>query len=97
MINAWDAMKHGDRFEVTTLAATNQKDHVIIRIHDYGSGVDDKIKGEIFKPYYTTKRHGTGLGLPMSQYIVEQLHGGKLEFRSEKNKYTQFDIILKNN
>lgn len=45
------------------------------QIEDDGPGIPDEIRGSMFKPFFTTKGDGTGLGLPVCKRIVEQLHG----------------------
>ena len=67
-----------------------------IRIRDNGIGIDDKDKGKIFTPFFTTKPTGlgTGLGLSLSYNIVVREHGGSLTFESFKNEYTEFIITI---
>jgi signal transduction histidine kinase len=48
---------------------------------------------KIFKPYFTTKSGGTGLGLPTSRRIVEA-HGGRLEVHTEAGRGTDFAVLL---
>ena len=55
---------------------------VVISIDDNGSGVGDEISNEIFRPFFTTKENGTGLGLPTVHRIVRELGG---EIRLEKS------------
>ena len=52
-----------------------------IAVCDNGPGVAPEILSQMFNPFLTTKRHGTGLGLPMSQTIA-QAHGGNLRYES---------------
>jgi signal transduction histidine kinase len=52
-----------------------------MRIADNGVGIDDEQCQKIFNPFYTSKEHGTGLGLPITKKIVEA-HGGTIEVRS---------------
>jgi signal transduction histidine kinase len=62
---------------------------VWMRIRDNGPGIDPKLRSHIFDPFYTTKDHGTGLGLALSKKIVEA-HGGAMEVRSESERGTEF-------
>ena len=75
-----------------------KQDSIFIEIMDNGKGMPLSVQKEIFNPFYTTKApgKGTGLGLTMSFDIVEKLHGGKISFESEVNKYTRFIIELPN-
>lgn len=67
-----------------------QSDLVIIEIVDSGPGISPESIDKIFNPLFTTKQHGTGLGLTSCKNIVEQ-HGGKI---SVKNTPTTFTITL---
>ncbi len=76
---------------------TELKDNeLVIRIGDNGIGIDDQIREKIFEPSFTTKAvgKGTGLGLPISQQIIEGKHKGKLDCFSEVGKGTEFVITL---
>ena len=53
-----------------------------ITVRDHGSGIDPEHAGQIFEPYFTTRRTGTGLGLPITRNIVEGL-GGAIAVRHE--------------
>jgi len=64
-----------------------------IAVEDSGPGVPPEMVGEIFRPFFTTRRHGTGLGLPISRKIVES-HGGTLEVRNGKRGGARFSILL---
>ena len=55
-----------------------------IRIADHGPGVPPQIREQIFRPYFTTKRDGTGIGLAVAKQIIEQ-HGGRIWLESTPN------------
>ena len=57
---------------------------ITIEIIDNGVGIDDKMSGKIFEPYFTTKSKGTGLGLSIVKRIIED-HGGKIKIEKNKN------------
>jgi signal transduction histidine kinase len=69
---------------------------LVIRIQDNGTGIDAGIREKIFEPSFTTKAvgKGTGLGLPISQQIIEVKHQGKLDCFSELGQGTEFVITL---
>jgi signal transduction histidine kinase len=50
---------------------------VRVEIADTGPGIPEEMKERIFDPYYTTKKHGTGLGLAMAYRIIQD-HGGRI-------------------
>jgi len=69
------------------------KDWLLIHVIDTGPGMDSTTREKIFQPYYSTKRGGTGLGLPTTRRIIEE-HRGSIEVHSEPGKGTDFIIQL---
>ena len=69
------------------LSCCSEKEEAIIRITDNGSGISPEIQGEIFTPFVTYKKDGTGLGLPLVQRI-SKAHGGTLTYSSGKDGTT---------
>ena len=69
------------------------KERVVITVADQGKGIAPEHLPSIFRPFFTTKGHGTGLGLSLARRIVEA-HGGTINVRSEVGKGTQFTIHL---
>ena len=65
----------------------------IVKVSDTGSGIPPENLPNIFRPFYTTKGSGTGLGLSLSRRIVEQ-HQGTIEVTSTVAKGTQFTVTL---
>jgi signal transduction histidine kinase len=68
-------------------------DDVLVRVTDTGAGIPPEVQPRIFDPYFSTKKTGTGLGLPTVRRVVEE-HGGGLTFTSEVGKGTQFTLRL---
>lgn len=66
---------------------------VILEIIDTGPGIPPDAIPSIFKPYFTTKAGGTGLGLPTARRIIEA-HGGRIDVHSEAGRGTAFTITL---
>jgi signal transduction histidine kinase len=64
-----------------------------VQVIDTGPGMDAATLDKIFKPYFTTKSGGTGLGLPTARRIVEA-HHGRIEAHSEPGRGTEFTITL---
>lgn len=78
-----------------TINIQEWKKKVIIDIKDTGKGIQKSQQKAIFKPGYTTKQRGWGLGLSLSKRIIEVYHSGKIFVaHSELNKGTTFRIIL---
>ena len=69
------------------------RDEVEICVTDTGPGITPDVVEKVFQPYFSTKRGGTGLGLPTSRRIAEE-HGGRLTVHSEPGRGTEFTIAL---
>jgi signal transduction histidine kinase len=78
--------------EVTLKTRTNGG-HVSIVIADTGRGIEPAHLAHVFDPYFTTKRGGTGLGLPISKNIIEGL-GGTITIDSTPGAGTEIRIDL---
>ena len=90
--NAFDVTPPGGRL---ILRVRVEEGEVRIYVMDQGPGIVAKDLSRIFEPFYTTKEHGTGLGLPISHRIVEG-HGGTIKVRSFQGVGTTFIICLPN-
>ena len=86
--NAIEAMEQNG---LLLILANSTVSKVIITIQDTGPGITNKNLGKIFKPFYTTREEGTGLGLVVIKKLVEE-NGGTVEVRSIVNKGTTFII-----
>ena len=65
---------------------------IVVAVEDNGSGVPDELRDNLFEPFVTTRRNGTGLGLALVANIVEN-HGGVVEFETKRGK-TVFRVRL---
>ena len=94
--NSADAMsRDGGKIEVITEFQSENK-IVKISVKDNGTGIQSKYRKEIFKPGYSTKSTGWGLGLSLSKRIIEEYHGGELFLvESSKETGTTMQISLK--
>jgi two-component sensor histidine kinase len=91
--NAVDAMECSGKI---TIDITEDVDHIHIDICDTGKGIPKSRFKTIFRPGYTSKARGWGLGLTLTKRIVENYHSGKIYVKSSAlNKGTTFRIILK--
>jgi len=68
-------------------------DELRIHVTDTGPGMSDGVAAKVFQPYFSTKRGGTGLGLPTSRRIIEE-HGGHLTVHADPGRGTDFIISL---
>ncbi len=90
--NAIDTMQGRGKLDVQ-ISATSKK--VKIKVTDTGKGIPKSQQRQIFKPGFTTKKRGWGLGLSLSKRIIEDYHKGKIVVqKSELGKGTTFEIQL---
>ena len=74
---------------------TKDGNQMVIDVEDSGSGIDRKYLKEVFKPGYSTKKRGWGLGLSLTKRIIEEYHNGKIfVYTTEVNKGTIIRITL---
>lgn len=91
--NSLDAIEQGTG--KITFSVQEKGKSIFIEVRDTGKGIDPKIKNDIFRPGYSTKERGWGLGLSLSKRIVETYHKGKLILLDSKpGKGTTFRIKL---
>ena len=91
--NALDAMEGKGSVNVSIKETVNE---LHIDVTDSGKGIAKQHLSQVFKPGFTTKKRGWGLGLSLSRRIIEQYHKGELFVKnSEPGKGTTFRIILK--
>jgi signal transduction histidine kinase len=90
VLNAIDATGKGGRIDVTAEAADSR---IVLVVRDNGTGIPDGVRDRLFRPYFTTKKHGTGLGLFVIRKIVEE-HGGRVSVDSAPGPGTTFRIEL---
>lgn len=93
--NSMDAIRDSESTPYVSISAEIEGDQVIIDIEDSGSGIDRKYIKEIFKPGFSTKKRGWGLGLSLTRRIIEDYHNGRVfVYSSEPNIGTVIRIIL---
>ncbi|MCO6565691.1 MAG: ATP-binding protein [Apibacter sp.] len=91
--NSADAMKGKGKIK---FQIHDNKKNILIDISDEGTGIESKNVKKVFKPGYTTKKRGWGLGLSLARRIIEDYHYGKIFVQNtEINQGTTFRIILK--
>jgi len=89
ILNSFDAVKEEGIIEIYSAKGIDNTLHLYIKDNGCGIQYTDKL----FEPFFTSKSQGTGLGLPISQNIIEQ-HSGTLKLMSSKAGETIFDISL---
>jgi signal transduction histidine kinase len=94
LVNAAQAIAEGDVAKNEIAIVTRVcGEHLVIEVHDTGSGIPPAAREQIFDTFFTTKTGGTGLGLSICHNIVSH-HGGHIEFTSEIDKGTVFRVFL---
>lgn len=104
LINATQAMTrarekdqpHGGADELILTTARRRRgplDGVELRVMDTGPGMPGDVREKVFQPYFSTRRGGTGLGLPIARRIVDE-HGGGMQLHSEPGRGTEFILTL---
>jgi signal transduction histidine kinase len=92
LLNAGDATPAGGRVMVRTSHDPLAKS-IQIEISDTGTGIDEEMIDQIFRPFFTTKPKGTGLGLAISKQLIER-HGGDIRVANNSGCGTAFRIVL---
>ena len=92
--NAVDAMGNAGTIAIKILRGSDGK--VFIDLSDTGKGIPKKMIGSVFRPGFTTKKRGWGLGLTLAKRIIEIYHEGRIFVKSsDENQGTTFRIELK--
>jgi len=90
--NAIEAMPNGGDLHIRLHYAEN-KDAICVDITDTGHGISEAELYLIFRPFYSTKTDGTGLGLSFCRRVADE-HGGEIRVKSELGKGSTFSVIL---
>jgi two-component system sensor histidine kinase HydH len=90
LLNAAQAMPSGGEL---TIQAAHDDGEVCLSLIDTGSGMTPEVLSRLFRPFFSTKPGGTGLGLATTRRIV-RAHGGRLAVQSEVGRGTKFTIQL---
>jgi signal transduction histidine kinase len=91
--NALEAMQHQSAPQLRLAAYPQEPHRVVLEITDNGTGIDAPLLDEIFVPFFTTKKTGSGIGLSLSRQIM-QLHRGSIQVQSEAGRGSQFQLLF---
>ena len=93
IINSFHAMTKGGKLYLKTFIEDEEREKVVIMVRDTGEGISPENLRKLFTPFFTTKEagKGTGLGLAVTQRIVQE-HSGSIEIQSEVEKGTTVTI-----
>jgi signal transduction histidine kinase len=90
-------MSEGASMEISTeliAAEGSLPERIGIRVRDEGHGISAQAQKQIFQAYFTTKDHGTGLGLFVCRYITRQSLGGDIELVQSDARGTEFLVTI---
>ena len=90
LLNAIEAVK-GEEEPYISLSAIETKDHIQLKVQDNGAGMSPEIQEQIFTPFFTTKKTGTGVGLTLSKQIM-LMHGGNISVDSVEGEGSTFTL-----
>jgi len=96
VMNAIDAMRSVQPRVLSIKTALNGRDGVLVSIADTGIGIDPSNLDQIFKPLFTTKEHGMGMGLSICRSIVES-HNGRIWVSAGPEGGSIFQLVLPTN
>jgi len=90
--NSRDALQNAENGRILIRAAALAGNRTLIEVIDNGPGIPPELLDKIFVPFFTTREHGSGIGLSLSRQIV-RLHGGTISVKSQPGN-TCFEIVL---
>ena len=93
VMNALDAVE-GQPGATITLSTSLDEDEVVIGVLDNGPGIPEELQSKLFQPFFTTKAHGTGLGLYSCRRIIEEELKGTVQLDSRPGQGTQLWLRL---
>jgi signal transduction histidine kinase len=97
LLNAQQAMPGGGDLIIEAradeAAGTDGGPNISLSVIDTGKGMSPEVLARVFRPFFSTKQGGTGLGLPTTRRIIEA-HGGSIDVHSEVDRGTKFTVRL---
>lgn len=91
VLNSIDAVKYKHEGKIQLISRMDERGRVIIQVIDNGLGIEEDVLEKIFIPFFTTKEHGSGIGLSLSKQIM-RLHRGTITVQSKKGEDTVFTL-----
>ncbi|MBM3904477.1 MAG: HAMP domain-containing histidine kinase [Thaumarchaeota archaeon] len=85
IVNSIQALEKGGTI---TIQISEQNNNAIIQISDSGPGIPSDVLPKVFEPLFTTKKEGTGLGLPTCKKIIEEEHAGSIAVKNDPTTFT---------
>jgi two-component system, NtrC family, nitrogen regulation sensor histidine kinase NtrY len=91
--NSVQAVAEAGRQGSITVRGRHDKERVFIAVEDNGCGISGENQKKLFQPYFTTKKHGNGIGLALTERIMN-LHGGTIACESREGEGTTFTLTF---
>ena len=91
--NAIEAIGENNSEIIVISAERNPEDNICLNVANTGKPIPTEVLPHIFVPFFTTKHSGSGIGLPVSRYIM-RLHGGKLHHFVSSDGMTVFQLVI---
>jgi len=91
VLNSIDALKYRHDGKIRLISKMDDRGRVIIQVIDNGIGIEEDVLEKIFIPFFTTKEHGSGIGLSLSKQIM-RLHRGTITLQSKRGSETVFTL-----
>lgn len=93
ILNAMEAVKQSVHPKITLSASVDHQNKCILKVTDNGHGVPAEILDQIFIPFFSTKKNGTGVGLNLCKQIM-LLHKGNIQVNTIEGKGTSFSMVF---
>lgn len=93
IINAMDAVEGHREPNIQLTARRDETGRIRIEVEDNGCGIDAETLPNIFVPFYTTKKSGSGIGLSLSRQLM-RLHRGSIQVKTWEGKGTRFTLVF---
>ncbi len=93
VLNAIEAVKEREQPKITLSAKRSIEGNVIVKVIDNGKGIPNEIIEDVFVPFFSTKKNGSGIGLSLCKQIM-MLHKGKIQIKSIPNEGTAIFLVF---
>lgn len=93
LLNAIEASKENENPKILLSSKKDVEGNSIIRVTDNGKGIPDEFLDNIFVPFFTTKKNGSGIGLSLCKQIM-LLHKGEIQIKTIKGKGTAMSLVF---
>ncbi len=92
--NAAEAYRGEERRRIDITARMEGAGHVVVRVRDFGCGISEETARAAFRLFVTSKRNGTGVGLPLARKAIEQEHNGRIRFAETAGPGATVVVVL---